>query len=114
MKYLKRNTLLILLILIITLGIVITIFSSCETEQRPNLIIGNHFATGQLYIIDLPTEETIISESFELWDEKYLYVDIGNYKVKLIADSGNDPARQNRQITILVNSIRSQTKVLFK
>lgn len=33
MKHLKRNTILILLILIITLGIVITIFSSCATYK---------------------------------------------------------------------------------
>jgi len=112
MKTLIKYRIEIILIAIIIIGMLLLF--GCERVEHPNLIVGNHFATGQLYVIDLPTEETIISEIFQLWDEKYLYVDVGSYKIKLIADSNNDPARQNRQITVLINSIRSQTKVLFK
>jgi len=113
MKILKKYHHEIILIAIIVIGMLI-LFACCERPEYPNLLIGNHFATGRLYVIDLPTEETIISETFQLWDEKYLHLDIGTYKVKLIIDSGNDPARQNRQMTVLISSVYTQSKILFK
>lgn len=112
MKTIKKYLIEIILIAIIIIGILL--LSSCERPEYPNLLIGNHFATGQLYVIDQPTSEIFIQETFELWDEKYLFLDPGTYKIRLIADSGSDPDKQSRQITVLITSIYTQIKVLFR
>ena len=112
MKTIEKYLIEIILIVIIVIGVLL--LSSCERPEYPNLLIGNHFANGQLYVIDQPTGETVIKETFELWDEKYLHLDLGTYKIRLIADSGSDPDKQSREMTVLIPSIYTQVKVLFR
>lgn len=87
---------------------------SCEFDEQPNLVIGNHFSDGLLYITDLPSDELILKESFPIFSEKYLFLDIGTYKIRLVADYGDDPTRQDRTMIINIPSIYTDTKVLFR
>jgi len=87
---------------------------SCEFEETPNLIVGNHFADGWLYIKYLPSYEVMVNERLSLFCEKNLFLDIGIYQARLVADQGQDPRKQDRTIIVHIPSQYYQVKILFK
>lgn len=112
MKKIKKYSIEIILILIIVIGMLLLF--GCEKSENPNLVIGNHYENGILKVIDSETNEIIINGEFQLYEEKLLFLDIGIYKIRLIVDAGTDPALQDRTITIMINSVYTQSKVLFR
>jgi len=94
--------------------ILLVVLFSCEYEEQPNLTIGNHFADGWLYIQYLPSYEMMVNERLSLFGEKILFLDIGIYQARLVADQGQDPYKQDRTIIVHIPSKYSQVKILFK
>jgi len=94
--------------------ILLIVLFSCEYEEIPNLTIGNHFADGCLSIKYLPSYEVMINETLPLFGEKTLFLDIGIYQARLVADQGADPYKQDRTIIVHIPSKYSQVKILFK
>ena len=88
---------------------------SCEGyKEIPNLTIGNRFADGWLTVKNIPTGEMVTNETLLLFGEKTLFLDLGVYQARLVADQGVDPYKQDRLILVNIPSEYCQIKILFE